>query len=100
MPTGGRVDPGVVSVGDVRDSVTATGLLSALRRREVSPLELLEASVVRDDEAGLNAVVWRDLDRARAEAADVDGPPTSEQPLRGLPMTVKESFDIAHAPTC
>lgn len=81
------------------DYTTAGEQLRALGSGECSALDLLEASVACEEQTGLNSVVWRDLERARAEAAAVDGPPTEDQPLRGLPMTVKEAFDVANAPT-
>lgn len=49
----------------------------------------------------MNAVVVRDFDRARTAAAEADralgrGDP---RPLLGVPMTVKESFNVAGLPT-
>ena len=48
------------------------------------------------------SIIWQDADRARAEADASDrrraaGDDTG--PLEGLPVTVKESFDLAGAPT-
>jgi len=80
---------------------SATEQLAALRRGEVTATELLEANLAQIDEhdGAVNAVVWQDVEGARAAAAAVDGPPTDEQPLRGLPMTVKEAYDLAGSPT-
>jgi amidase len=80
---------------------SATQQLAALRRREVTPTELLEAALDRVERHNphLNAIVWQDVDAARAEAAAIDGPPTDDRPLLGLPVTVKEAFDLAGAPT-
>jgi amidase len=80
---------------------SATEQLAALRRREVTPTELLDAQLERVErhDGELNAIVWRDVDAARAAAAAVDGPPTDDAPLRGLPMTVKEAFDLVGSPT-
>jgi amidase len=81
--------------------VFATEQLAALQRSEVSAAELLGAHLAQIDKHNgtLNAVIWRDVDAARTAAAEIDSPPTPEQPLLGLPMTVKESFNLAGAPT-
>jgi amidase len=81
---------------------SASETLRALRRREVGALELLEAQLARVEQwnGKLNAIVWMDLERARDAARVLDARPASpEQVLFGLPMTVKESFDLAGAPS-
>lgn len=81
---------------------SATAMLRALRRREVGALELLEAQLARVEQwnGKLNAIVWSDVERARAAARALDArPPSAAAPLFGLPMTVKESFDLAGAPS-
>lgn len=80
---------------------SATEQLAALQRGELSAAELLDAHLAQVDEhnSTLNAVIWSDVDSAKAVAAAIDGPPTPEQPLLGLPMTVKESFNLTGAPT-
>jgi amidase len=83
--------------------LTALQTVAAIRRGQTSAVAETEAAIARI-EAGdgpINAVVVRDFDRARdqARAADqrlADGDPA---PLLGLPMTVKESFDVAGLPT-
>ncbi len=82
---------------------TARALVAALKARQVSAVELLEAAIA-DIEAGdgaINAVVVRDFDRAReaAQAADAALARGEEGPLLGLPMTVKEAFNVAGLPT-
>src|SRR5205085_9817357 len=49
----------------------------------------------------INAVVVRDFDRARqqADAADTVLSKGERRPLLGLPMTVKEAFNVAGLPT-
>ena len=49
----------------------------------------------------INSVVVRDFDRARAaaDAADAALARGEQLPLLGLPMTVKEQFNIAGLPT-
>ena len=81
---------------------SATDMLRALQQRKVGALELLEAHLARVERFNgkLNAIIWSDVERARAAARALDAAPASHaQPLRGLPMTVKESFDLVGAPT-
>lgn len=79
----------------------ATELAALIRQREVSARELLEMYIERlakYDDNGVNAVVGRDLERARADAAAIDAATAAGGelgPLHGVPMTVKESFDVA-----
>src|SRR5690606_5367217 len=50
----------------------------------------------------LNAIIWQDAEGARERARAADAARSkgeSRGPLHGLPMTFKESFDIAGAPT-
>lgn len=78
---------------------SAAALAAKLRSGRISALELLDhyiARVEKHDDA-LNAVVARDFERARARAKAADralkkGRPLG--PLHGLPMTVKESFNV------
>ncbi|MCP8939075.1 amidase [Alsobacter sp. SYSU M60028] len=77
----------------------ATEILSALARREVSAVELLDATLARIDAVNpaLNAVVAMDADAARAAAAASDRRRAGGQDglLEGLPMTIKDAFDTA-----
>ena len=75
--------------------------LSALAEGEYTALELLDASIARIEKhnPSINAIVWTDFDRARDRAGNIIGGPTVEQPLRGLPMTVKEAFNYVGSPT-
>lgn len=76
----------------------ATGQLSALRAKEVSAVELLKLSLARHEQthARLNAVVAADLERALdlAKAADDLRAKGAGGPLTGLPMTIKDTFDV------
>ena len=50
----------------------------------------------------LNAIIWMDVDSARARARAADkalAKGTDWGPLHGVPMTVKEAFDLAGSPT-
>lgn len=83
---------------------TATALLDALRKRQVSALELTDAAIARieAEDGRLNAVPVRDFDRARMAAREADaalGRGDAGRALLGLPMTVKESYNIAGLPT-
>jgi amidase len=82
---------------------TATALVAALAARRVSALELADAAMARIEarDGPINAVVVRDFDRAReaAKAADAALARGERRPLLGLPMTVKESHNLAGLPT-
>ncbi len=83
---------------------SALQIAAQLRQRQLSAVECLEyfrARVERLNPA-LNAIVVFDWERARADARRADqtlaqGLPCG--PLHGVPMTIKESFDVANLPT-
>ncbi len=82
----------------------ATELARRLRRREVSAVALLQQFIERIErlDGALNAVVVRDFERARLRASQADAALARGElwgPLHGLPMTVKESFDVPGLPT-
>lgn len=84
---------------------TATALLSQLRQGQISSLALLEQHIdrVQHLDGTINAVVVRTFDVARERAAAADAARARGEdwgPLHGLPMTVKESFDLPGTPTC
>jgi amidase len=85
------------------DYKSVTEQVAALRARRVSARELVEHSIARIEalDTKLNAVVVRDFDRARAAAAEADKALArgDRGPLLGVPMTVKESFNVAGLPT-
>ncbi|MEV6851216.1 amidase [Actinoplanes sp. NPDC051411] len=82
---------------------TVGELASLLERGEVSAVELTEAAIGRIErlDPEVNAVVVRDFDRARqaAKAADAARDRGQHGPLLGVPITVKESFNVAGLPT-
>ena len=84
-------------------SAGAGELAAALADRQVSAVELFEAAVARIDrlDGAINAVVVRDFDRARdaAKAADAALARGERRALLGVPMTVKEAFNVAGLPT-
>ena len=82
---------------------SATEQLNLLRAGRTSSAALVEAAIDRIEQAdpSINAVVVRDFERARQEAqiADQERRNGSERPLLGLPVTVKEAFDVQGLPT-
>lgn len=81
---------------------TARELLAELTARKVSARELLDAAVDRAHATSeLNAVIATDVDRAREAAGRIDDARangTELAPLAGLPMTVKDAFDVTGLP--
>jgi amidase len=83
--------------------LTTREAVAALQARQVSAVELLNRSIARIEKLDpqLNAVVVRDFERARAVAAAADAALLrgERRPLLGVPVTVKEAFDVAGLPT-
>ncbi|NBH10499.1 amidase family protein, partial [Amycolatopsis sp. SID8362] len=82
---------------------TAEELVAALRAGEVTSAELTDeaiARIERDDEV-INAICVPDFERARAAArrADEARARGEDRPLLGIPVTVKESYNVAGLPT-
>jgi len=82
---------------------TAAELARALDSREVSAAELTEAAIARIDalDGPINAVCVKTYERARAsaKAADERRAKGERGALLGVPMTVKESFNLTGTPT-
>ena len=78
-------------------------LLSALYARKISASELLEHTIARIEalDGPINAIIVRDFDRAReaARAADAALGRGERKPLLGIPVTLKEPFNVAGLPT-
>jgi amidase len=73
-------------------------LLIALKRREVSSVELLDGmlSNIERMNPAVNAVVAMDMERAQAEATAADNSRAAGDPcgpLHGLPMTIKDCYE-------
>ncbi|MGW1740106.1 amidase [Nocardia sp. NPDC001965] len=82
---------------------SAEELTAALHSGDVTSVELTDEAIgriERDDEA-INAICVPDFDRARAaaRAADRARARGEDRPLLGIPVTVKESYDMAGLPT-
>ena len=80
---------------------SAIQLAEKLKTRKVSALELLDECLVRIEriDADTNALCWLDAEGARAQAASITEAPDEHRPLLGIPMTVKEAYDLAGSPT-
>jgi amidase len=79
-------------------AATAAELAQAIRDREISSRELLDALLARAERVNpaLNAIVAWDVERARAAAWAADEATARGAiagPLHGLPMTVKDVFE-------
>ncbi|MGF6573585.1 amidase [Paraburkholderia sp. GAS333] len=87
------------AVLDALTFASAREQAAALAEGRVSAVELLEHTIARITrfDGELNAVVARDFDTARAAARDADAALArgDRRPLLGVPITVKESFDVA-----
>ncbi len=83
---------------------TAIELAAKIKAKEISALELLDHFLDRVDRhnQSLNAIIWMDRDGARTRARAADEALARGEdwgPLHGLPMTVKESFNLSGSPT-
>ena len=80
---------------------SATKLAQALRARKIGAVELFDlyAARVRQHNRALNAICVMDLDAGRKAARAADRAKGKKGPLHGVPMTVKESFNVAGWPT-
>ena len=83
---------------------SAASLAARLRERRIGCLELLDHFIARVERFNpdLNAIVVFDFERARDRAREADAALARGEtwgPLHGLPMTVKDSYDVAGLPT-
>jgi amidase len=85
------------------DFCSIAQLSDALMARKLSASELLEHTIARIEalDGRFNAVVVRDFDRARdaAKTADAALARGERNPLLGIPVTLKEPFDVAGLPS-
>ena len=82
----------------------ATKLARMVRTGKIGAKELLDYYLARVEvhDGALNAIVVRDIEKARKHARAIDRARARGEalpPLAGVPMTVKESFNIAGHPT-
>ncbi|MBB4374458.1 amidase [Bradyrhizobium sp. cir1] len=82
---------------------SAVELSAALSAKKVSAVELTQDAIARIErhDGKINAVCVRDFDRALGAAREADAALArgERKPLLGLPLTIKESFNIAGLPT-
>ena len=85
------------------DYATTVELRAALAAGKISAIEATDHFIARIEalDRPINAVVVRDFDRARDSARKADAALArgDRRPLLGIPMVIKESFDIAGLPT-
>src|ERR1700722_8219937 len=82
---------------------SAGELAQSLVNKEISALELADQFIARIEalDGDLNAVPVRDFARAREAAGQADAALArgERRPLLGVPVTIKESYNIAGLPT-
>jgi amidase len=89
-------------VSQLGPTAPALELAAALRARELSAVELLEACLAAVDERNpeLNAVVWRNDEAARAAAREADARLAAGDaaPFLGVPIPIKDLTAVAGWP--
>jgi len=82
---------------------TAGELITALHAGDVTSEELTEGAIARieREDGAVNAICTPDFERARAAAREADRAlgRGERRPLLGVPLTVKESYNVAGLPT-
>jgi amidase len=83
---------------------TAKQLATAVRKKKIGCLELLDLYLKRVEAHNpeLNAIIATDIEGARKRAKAADRAVKAGKklgPLHGVPMTIKESYDVAGYPT-
>ena len=83
---------------------SATKIADLLRKREMSCEELLAFYISRIEKHNprLNAIVANDIQAARKRAGEADAAWKRKDlwgPLHGVPITIKDSFDVAGMPS-
>jgi Asp-tRNA(Asn)/Glu-tRNA(Gln) amidotransferase A subunit family amidase len=80
--------------------LSAVAMAERIRRKQISPVELLEAHLAQIEKLNprLNAFVQVDEERARRAARDAEGAlahPNTLGPLHGVPISIKSSLQVA-----
>lgn len=93
------------AAADVANFTTARSLAGAIRDRQISPVEVLEATLARIDQVDdrVNAIVWRNDDEARQaarRAADevMHRDKADLPPFHGVPIPIKDLTPVAGWP--
>ncbi len=84
------------------DKAGALATALAIRTRKISVAEAVDAAITRAGrlDGEIDALAVPDFERACETARAMDNAPRQlNQPLFGVPMTIKESFDVAGLPT-
>lgn len=83
----------------VQAADSAVGLIDAFRAREASPVEVAEASLARiracEPVIGAMVAVLENLALSQARKAEKDWKAGAAGPLTGVPVSIKDTFDIA-----
>ncbi len=91
------------AAGAFDPSDSARTVVARIASGDTSALEACNSAIERIEsrDAAINAVVVRDFHRARASARACDDRLRSGErlPLMGLPMTVKDTLDVAGLPS-
>src|SRR3984885_3019646 len=79
--------------------VSASDLADHIRRRDLSPVEVVEAFIPRIEarNPSLNAFIYLDFDGARARAKELEKALMGSEPLgplHGVPSALKDLFDF------
>src|SRR5262245_29547711 len=79
--------------------LSATEIAARIRRREISPGQVMDATIARIERRNpsLNALVFTDFDSARKEAAKAESllmGGIEIGPLHGVPAAIKDLFDF------
>jgi amidase len=102
-PWAGETFAGAAPDASQWDYRTVKDLVAALQARKISALELADHTIARIEalDPRINAVVVRDFERARdaARAADDALSRGETRGLLGVPITVKEAFNVVGLPT-
>lgn len=83
---------------------SAVELAELIRTKKASAVEVLEHFLARIEKYNpeLNAVIWMDAERGRKRAREADAALARGEvwgPLHGVPMTIKESYQVPGSPT-
>ena len=78
---------------------SAHEILEKIKQREVSSLEVLESFLAQVEKVNptINAIVALDIERAKEKAIEADNKINLKSklgPLHGLPMTIKDAFEV------
>jgi amidase len=83
---------------------SAGQLAAMIKRGKITSLDLLDHYLERIERLNpkINAIIWMDKEGARKRAKAADRALKKGEiwgPLHGVPMTIKESYDVAGSPT-